>query len=132
MNVSIFFARFLGIYLLIIGVLWLIRRNSVKAEVKDIFRSVGMIFLEGEIALILGIFIAIVHSMWVSDWRIIVTILGYLMIIKGVVRIGWPERSRKALSHWLVRPAGYTISLIVCLILGIVLTYFGFSGSTIS
>jgi hypothetical protein len=37
----------------------------------------------------------ILHNIWVVDWRVAITILGWSTVIKGIQKIGFPEHIRK-------------------------------------
>jgi 1,4-dihydroxy-2-naphthoate octaprenyltransferase len=39
----------------------------------------------GMFALLAGLAIVNVHNLWVSDWRVIITILGWLAIVRGAL-----------------------------------------------
>ena len=45
----------------------------------------------GYITLLMGLVTVILHTVWVADWRIAITILGWSTLIKGVLKIGFPE-----------------------------------------
>ena len=49
----------------------------------------------GYITLLLGLVTVILHNIWVYDYRVIITILGWSTIIKGISKIGFPELIHK-------------------------------------
>ncbi|HSW73371.1 MAG TPA: hypothetical protein VLG44_08215 [Chlamydiales bacterium] len=124
MNMDIFFAKLLGLYLLIVSLLWLFRKNELKASFRQSVGNKGFLALSGEIDLLFGLFIAIVHTYW--DWSYvgIITIIGYLLIFKGILRLGYPEKVKKFYSK--MSDQGLIISLTIMLIVGAYLTYMGF------
>ncbi len=124
MNMDIFFAKLLGLYLLIVSLLWLFRKNALKDSFRQSVGNKGFLALSGEIDLLFGLFIAIVHTYW--DWSYvgIITIIGYLLIFKGILRLGYPEKVKKFYSK--MSDQGLIISLTIMLIVGAYLTYMGF------
>lgn len=89
MDISIFFARFLGGFFLIFGLLSLITRQLGKTiEMTD---DKSFVISTGYITLIMGLVTVILHNVWVADWRVAITILGWSTLIKGVMKIGFPE-----------------------------------------
>lgn len=124
MIVDIFFAKLLGLYLLIVSLLWLFRKNELKATFKQTVGNRGFLCLSGEINLIFGLIIAIVHSYWELSHVGLITVLGYLMILKGIMRLGYPEKVKKFYSK--MSDQGLIISLTIMLIVGAYLTYVGF------
>ena len=39
----------------------------------------------------MGLVVVIFHNLWVADWRLIITVFGCLVLIKGVVLIVFPD-----------------------------------------
>lgn len=124
MEWSPFFAKFLGIYLLIIVAIWLIRKEPFEIGVRDIILSNGMLALSGAIHIIIGLTIAILHPFWTADWRVLITLIGYISIIQGILRLAFPIQSRQNILKSLEK--GYWVWIIIAGTLGTVLTYNGF------
>ena len=125
MDWSSFFAKFLGIYLLIIVTIWLTRKESFERGVREIILSDGMLALSGAIHIIIGLMIAILHPIWTADWRGLITLIGYTSVIQGIIRLAFPIQSRQNILKSLEK--GYWIWIIVAGVLGISLTYSGFT-----
>lgn len=93
MNISIFFARFWGSLLVILGLQSvfanLLGRTIKYTEDKTITIATGYI------TFLLGLVTVILHNIWVSDWRVAVTVLGWGTLIKGVLKIGYPKHVNK-------------------------------------
>ncbi len=125
MDWSPVFAKFLGIYLLIIVVIWLARREPFEKEIRDIVSSDGMFALSGAIHIIVGLMIVVLHPIWMADWRGFITLIGYLSIIQGIVRLAFPTQSRKYILKSLER--GYWVWITFAGFLGAILKYKGFA-----
>lgn len=93
MDISIFFARFWGSLFMILGLLSvgakLLGRVIKYTEDKTITISTGYI------TFLLGLVTVILHNLWVNDWRIAITILGWATLLKGIEKIAFPERVHK-------------------------------------
>lgn len=51
----------------------------------------------GYITLLLGLVTVVAHNVWVADWRVAITILGWVTLFKGIEKIGFPDQvNRKA------------------------------------
>lgn len=51
----------------------------------------------GYITFLLGLATVVAHNVWVADWRVTITILGWVTLFKGIEKIGFPDRvNRKA------------------------------------
>ena len=125
MELSYFLAKFFGVYFLIFALLWILRQEQIKEVAKEIFSKPAMLAVTGIISLMLGVAIAVSHSIWEANWRGVITLLGYLMILKGILRLGFPKKD-KALADSMLKGTGYWVSFLIVLILGLYLTYIGF------
>jgi len=51
----------------------------------------------GYITFLLGLATVVSHNIWAADWRIAITLLGWTTLLKGIEKIGFPDRvNRKA------------------------------------
>jgi hypothetical protein len=93
MDISVFLARFWGSLFLILGVssvgAKLLGRIIQYTEDKTITISTGYI------TFLLGLATVVAHNLWVADWRVAVTILGWITLIKGIEKIAFPDRVNK-------------------------------------
>lgn len=124
MEISLFLAKLLGVYMLIVAVIWLFRRNQFETSIKDIFNSPGVLALAGSLSLLAGLSIVIGHNIWDYHWRVVITILGYIAVAKGVLRLAFPEQAQRWVNVVLSR--GYWIGILIVGLLGLFLTYHGF------
>ncbi len=128
MELSLFFAKLLGLYMLIIAADLLLRRHELEGAVKDFASSKGLLVLSGSLSLLLGLAIVIAHPIYELNWRGLVTLLGYLLILRGAIRTAFPSRLQKRLVS--VFKHGYWAIFVVILVLGIFLTYAGFTSAS--
>jgi len=49
------------------------------------------VFLNGMILFIVGLVVARFHNIWTRDWRLIVTLFGWLLVIAGFLRMTFPD-----------------------------------------
>ena len=126
MELSLFLAKLFGIYLLIVAVLWAVRRDVISQVMEEFFASRPMIFLSGLLSLAIGIAMVISHSVWEFNWRGLITLLGYLSIVKGIARVGFPEVPRTAVG-FLLRDTRIWLWIGLALLLGGYLTWVGFT-----
>ena len=49
----------------------------------------------GYITFLLGLVTVVLHNVWVMDWRVAVTILGWATLLKGIMKIGFPGHVNK-------------------------------------
>ena len=95
MEISLFLAKFWGWLLVILCLVFLLRKKVLLGELFGLVENEMFVFLSGWLALVLGLVTVILHNLWVADWRVVVTIFGWLSLVKGIVRIGFPGTPRK-------------------------------------
>ncbi len=125
MELSIFLAKLLGIYMLIVALELIARRHEFEGAVKDFASSKGLIVFSGSVSLILGLAVAIGHPVYESNFRGLITLLGYILILRGVWRMAFPSRLQKKMFACFHK--GCKGCLIILIVLGIYLTYSGFT-----
>ncbi len=125
MALSLFLAKLLGLYLLIVAFDLLVRRKEAEGAVKDFAASKGLLFYSGSLSLLLGLAIAIAHPIWETNWRGLITLLAYLMIVRGLMRTAFPSLLQKKIYPFFRNQ--YWLLLIILIILGVYLTYSGFN-----
>ena len=88
---SIFLARLMGPLFAAMGVGLLVNESVYRVMADEFLRSHALIYLSGLIALVAGLAIVNVHNAWTRDWRVIITVLGWLSVIGGIFRIVLPQ-----------------------------------------
>jgi len=93
MEISIYLARFWGSLFIILGLMSigakLLGRIIEYTEEKTITISTGYI------TFLLGLITVTLHNIWVADWRVAITILGWTTLLKGIEKIAFPGRVNK-------------------------------------
>jgi hypothetical protein len=126
MQTSIFLARLLGPLLLLTGAGIVLNPKSFRTIAGEVVRSVTLVYLFGFMDLAAGLAIVLTHNVWVASWRVLITLIGWLLLIRGAVRIAAPETvmgyAAKVIRNKQVIPAAGA----VVGVLGLVLCYFGY------
>ena len=91
----------------------------------DLFSNAGLTYLTGFITVIIGLLIVSYHNRWTKNWTILITILGWIAILKGVFLIAFPQFV-KGLSERMFTGLGLRIFPYAALCLGLLFAYFGF------
>ncbi len=124
MELSLFLAKFLGLYLLILAVLFCFRREQLEMSLKEVFASPGMLLLAGLLSLSAGLLIVIAHPVWECNWRVLITIIGYIAIVKGIVRIGHPQIAKEMMGR-IIKKCSHC-RVVILLVVALFLIYHGF------
>lgn len=119
--ITLFLATVLGWYLVVMGILFLTRQDHVKAAVSEILAHRGTFFLLSLITFIIGLVMVASHNFWFLNWSIIVSILSWLILISGIVRLFFPEKAISMAEYVINHPEKMRITAIIALIIGIFL-----------
>ena len=126
MTPSIFLARLMGPVFLVVGAALLLNGAMFRALTQEFLDSDALIFLSGLITLPAGLAVVLTHNVWSADWRVLITILGWLMVIGGAVRLLAPRRAIAIGRTMLANPAALQISAGVNVLIGALLCFFGY------
>lgn len=124
MNYSLFYAKLIGFYCLIVGIGMLVNSKTFKSAIIEFSQNKAFIISMGIISLLFGLLIVLTHNIW-SGWPIIITVIGYLSVVKGIVRLYFTDHLTQFASRY-AENKSYYVLCIIALLLGIVLLYFGF------
>ena len=92
-------------------------------------RLLGPIFVAIAIGVLANgaVFRAIAEEgVWVPNWRVLITLLGWLMLVRGAARILFTDRVMEFAKTVVRNKRIYPISGAVVGVLGLVLCYFGY------
>jgi hypothetical protein len=127
MQQSTFLARLLGPLFVVISVGMLANQAVYHAMIAEFLRSDGLIYLSGLASLLAGLAIVNVHNSWGTDWRLIITVLGWLMVIGGIVRIVLPRLAVSIGTTMYEPQVTIIVVAVITLLLGAFLSYKGYS-----
>lgn len=129
MDVSKFLSKVIGLYLIMISLAMLCNMQQFINNVNGLINNVPLMFVIGFFTLILGILTVVSHNIWVWNWRVLITILAWLTLIKGASIIFYPQVIDNATSLFIQHHAISYLSAIFDFLLGILLCYFGYRKS---
>jgi hypothetical protein len=126
MQTSIFLAQLIGPLFLVMGVGMLINRDGYREMAEEFLDSRPLIYLAGLFAFVPGLAIVLTHNVWVFDWRLLITIFGWLGVIGGIFRIVFPQQVTEVGTAMLEHPSWLTSASIGVLALGAILSFYGY------
>jgi len=77
--------------------------------------------LSGYLAIVIGLTTVLLHNLWVNDLRVAITILGWVTLAKGVLRISLPSASHAVLGLIKKNVIFLRIILLAMIVLGYML-----------
>src|SRR5881392_4488705 len=87
MQTSIFIARLIGPVMLAVGIAVFANPRGFRDMSEEFFASRALMFLSGLLIMPAGLAIVLSHNVWTADWRVLITLLGWLIAIGGALRL---------------------------------------------
>jgi hypothetical protein len=126
MRSSIFLAKLMGPVMLAVGAGALVNSTVCRTLAEEFLRSRALIYLTGLITMTIGLALILTHNVWVADWPVLITLLGWLAAIGGAIRIVSPQGTAR-IGHALIDSRmGLTIAGAAWLTAGAILCFFGY------
>ena len=125
-RISLFLARLLGPVFVAIGIGVLVNGVVFRVIAEEGLRRHALIYLTGLFAMTAGVAILLNHTVWVGDWRVLITIFGWLAAIGGAQRIIWPQGTEAAIRWFLANPRSLIVAGIIWLVIGALLCFYGY------
>lgn len=125
MEISLFLAKFLGLYILLMSIPLLVTPQIVRARYESFLNNEGVLKLAGNVTVLVGMFLVLLHNIWVADWRLLITLVSWLVLAEGITIVYFPEQSR-SLFRRLARKAPMAISGALGLCISLTLIFMGF------
>lgn len=125
METSIFLAKVIGLVSVISTIAVMVRYKKSLAFDEKAVKNPLFIYASGFVILILGVLLVVSHSVWVFDWRLVITIIGWLVFLKGIGRIFFPD----AVKHMVEKKKNnrkFILGEVAVFLAGLYLLYYGF------
>ena len=126
MITSMFLAKAFSIYLFIMSVAVFMNGSHLKSVIKDLVSSPAILAQSGALMVIVGITLVLNHHVWTPDWHGLVTLLSWIILVKGTVRLAFPDVAKDMLNKCSQSKNGMQICGVVSLVIAIYLGYHAF------
>ncbi len=127
MTTSILLAKLFSIYLIVGGLALALNIKDLKQIMDDVAKSKALHLVISLTTLMLGAILVLVHNLWVADWRIIITIIAWVIFTKGIVNALAPAWVIKFGTKMVTKPWMKGV-IFIDILLGLYLAYIGFTG----
>jgi hypothetical protein len=126
MPASTYLARLIGPVLAVVGLAMLLRPGHYLAVVADVLRSPALLYIASAIGLLGGVALVLAHNVWAADWRLIITLLGWISIVDSASWLLLSDQVERFWSPLIGSPLLPLWGGALVLLLGAVLSYFGY------
>ena len=109
-----------------LGAGFLLNRKAFQKIMEDFCKNAALLFFGGLLALVVGFSIILTHNLWVADWRMLITFIGWAGAVKGVWMTVFPDSVPKFMMVYRKNTSLLTVHGVAALAFGVVLTLLGF------
>lgn len=121
MSTTMLIAKLLFPVFALVTITAFIRPKFFKEVTKDLLNHHALIYIASFISLIGGTAIILYHNTWTQDWSTLITILGWLSAVKGVMHMLFPKATIGAVSEWTQSKGFIYFAGIVCAVISVIL-----------
>jgi hypothetical protein len=128
---TIFLSRLLGLYCILVAVAMMIHEQASLDSVEAMLRNSQMLLVLGVFTTLGGLAMVLAHNIWSGGaFTVVVTAAGWLALIKGALFLFLPYPMEAELFlRDLAYPQLFYVYMAITLILGLYLTYGGFTSA---
>ena len=123
MDISHLIAGMVGPIFAAIGIAMLFNRDNFPSMITQVSQDQGLIFVSGILSLLGGIAIVRAHNIWTNDWQVVVTLVGWLAIVGGLLRMWAPQQAAPIAQSFAGNTAALIVGGVLVLSLGAFLSY---------
>ncbi len=123
---ELFLAQLLGLYFIIIGIVMFVRRRAIIPAISQLMGSQALVFILAILYIAVGLALILEYPIISLSLPGALSLIGYLMVIEGIVYLAAPRRFIKWFTGLFNRPSWYIIYAPVAIILGILFAGVGF------
>lgn len=98
MENSIFLAKFWGWYFIIFFLILSLSPKRIKQLLNDL-KDQKFLILWAFIAIIIGLLNVLFHNIWEPNYKLIITVIGWLALIKGLLLFIFPQKTVAGLKE---------------------------------
>jgi hypothetical protein len=90
-EIALFMARIIALIYIPMGVAMMTGQLKGKEVLSSYEKSAAFTLFVGIFAVVFGVFLVQNHNIWVMDWPVLITLLGWIAVIEGVIFIAFPK-----------------------------------------
>lgn len=90
MALSIYLGQIFGLYLFITSIALLVNQKFYKKAIAGALENPAINLVFSIMSLIIGLILVIAHNIWIGSWEVIITILCWLVLLKGIIMFLFP------------------------------------------
>ena len=123
---SAFLAALIGSYLVITSAASLTHLQTAKKVAHDFLADLPLLMLSGGISVFLGLILTIGHNIWIRSWPVVITLIGWFLLLQGVYRLFSPDHFTKSFKTLVMSNGRLVFWCWAWLLIGLYLFWMGY------
>ena len=92
MEISVLVAKIIGIVYVSFGIGLIVNKAFYKDAMARLLQNSGYLIIGGFIAIVFGVLIIENHNVWEPNWTVIITLIGWIALLKGILLLAFPTK----------------------------------------
>lgn len=126
MEYSMLLARIIGPVYLVLILSYILNPGRYDKMVHDMVKSPMVLYSAAVLGLIGGMILVTTHNVWVYEWTVLVTVIGWVMVVKSVFLLFLGEIMMDITKWVMKKKALLMVGMLIGLVFGVYLTYMGY------
>ena len=111
---------------LAIGIGILINPDFYKKLYEDFIENTSALYLGGIMALVIGYLLVTFHNTWTKDFSVIITVIGWIALIKGMLILVRPKVIIAITKAFVNNEKALKIEAVIVILIGLLFSFLGF------
>ncbi len=119
-------AQILGLYFIVVGIIVLYRRRAIMPAISRLVSNRPLLLILGLMEILGGIAIALTNPVFTFDADGVISIIGWVMLIEGILYFALPSRKVQRLVRRFNTQTWYRAGGVLSFVMGVYLAGSGF------
>ena len=119
-------AKILGLALLVLGIYIVVNWKTIPKTIDNMQKNPWQLYLLNIIRLTIGLTVVVLHNVWVADWPLFITLIGWLVLLKGIIGFLFQEHVKNLVKESLKNIVVMQFWVAFIFIVAFVLVFNGF------
>lgn len=109
-----------------VGIGILVSPRFYRKLIEDYVETSSSLYFGGLLALTVGYLLVAFHNTWTKDFSVIITIVGWISLIKGLLILIRPKIMIELTKAIMSKRKYLKIQAVIVIIIGLIFSFFGF------
>jgi hypothetical protein len=127
MTLTVYLARFFGVYIAVMGIVMIVRREAMLQLMSAFIDQRPLIFVLAMLRVLIGLAVVLAHNEWRGTVAIVVSLIGWITLLRGIALMLLPADTERKVLVFFERGSQYHAAAIIAIVFGLWLSYASFA-----